>query len=133
MLGKKQSEETRKKLKANWKATHQNNGMARKVQCVETGEIFKSVNEASRVLKVCVPTINRAANNGTAIANGYHLVFLSEPKCTKVAVRCIDTNIVYPSIKAAAEAYGGCGPVLSMALKNGRKAFGMSWERVKED
>lgn len=133
MLGKKQSEETREKLKANWKATHQNNGMARKVQCVETGETFKSVNEASRALNVCTQSIKKAASKGTATINGYHLVFISEPRCAKVAVRCVDTNVVYPSIKAAAEAYGGCGPVISMALKNGRKAFGVSWERVKED
>ena len=48
-----------------------------------------------------------------------------------VPVRCIETDIIYESRKAAASAMNRCPTAISNAIKNGNKCAGYHWESVE--
>lgn len=71
--GKKHSEETRKKMSENHANVKGGNSpSAKKVKCVETGEIFPSAREAAEFAKVCKSSITNCTSGLSKTAGGYH-------------------------------------------------------------
>ena len=50
------------------------------VICVETGKIYESVKEASRVTEIRENNIRRACKETNRTAGGYHWLFVNEPQ-----------------------------------------------------
>ena len=51
---------------------YKNSVRRKKVRCIETGEVFKSIAEASRTLNIDAQNISNAVNGNRASAGGYH-------------------------------------------------------------
>lgn len=71
MKGRHHSEETKKKLSQ----CHHN---FKPIKCVETGETFNSVNEASDKLHLCPSAISDRTNHPEKFKSGYHFVRIDE-------------------------------------------------------
>ena len=85
-IGKNHSEESKQKISDARKGCKlsdeckrkisQNNKQNKKIQCIETGEIFKSAAEAGRKYKLSRTTIAHAATGYIKTAAGYHWKYL---------------------------------------------------------
>lgn len=85
---------------------------SKKVVCLETGMVFKSIQEAKTFIKK--GDIHKALNNPTKCAGGYHWEYFSPdkeyekniyygraPKIRDTRVSCLETNIKYRNIREA--------------------------------
>lgn len=132
--GQHHTDEVKQKMQQVWKDTHVKNAKCRKVQCIETGEIFDQAAEATNHYGLNKCAVANAAASGSTTTNGYHWKYLTEGVKFKKPVRCIDTGVVYPSLATAAREYGGHSNNISTALKKGyTMALGHHWEFVEED
>ena len=71
--GKKHSEESKRKIS---EAQKNRKDQSKKVLCIETGEIFESVHEATRKTGVDFSNISRVCNGKLKTTGGYHWKFL---------------------------------------------------------
>lgn len=113
---------------------------SKKVVCVETGEVFKSVKDAAEKLKICRSSVGRCANGKASTANGYHFRFLEDiengvvkefnfnpPKYKKVL--CLTTNEVYETVCDASRKTGLSRRSISYACNGKHKTCGgMEWK-----
>lgn len=71
------SEETRQKLRENHAdISGANNPSAKPVMCIETGQVFGTLKEASVVAGVTSDTLSKIAREGRATKQGYHWEFV---------------------------------------------------------
>lgn len=89
----------------------------RPVLCIETGTIYPTIHEAERqtgiltsgIVACCKGTVYSKRNGYTKVhtAGGYHWKYLDRNKTFKTTekkkVRCIETGVIYNSIKEAQE------------------------------
>ena len=71
--GRSHSEEAKRKI---GKALKNRKDQSKKVMCVETGEIFESVNEASRKTRISIARISEVCNGKRKTTGGYHWSFV---------------------------------------------------------
>ena len=80
-----------------------------KIICVETGEIFLSMGEASKIKNIDKTSISRCCNGKQITAGGYHWKIVNDNSTTtltdkrKKKVQCITTGKIYNSISEAAK------------------------------
>lgn len=104
MSGKKHSVETIKQIT---KTKQEQTGF--KVICIETGEIFQSMGEASKIKKVDKTSISRCCNGKQITAGGYHWKLLENDSTNNIVdkrkkkVQCITTGVIYDSVADAAK------------------------------
>lgn len=115
----------------------------RKVICIETGEIFNSVKDASVAYKTIDSNIRAVYAGKQVTAGGYQWAYYEQGKeytlktvpikgeKSKKKVICIETNIIYGSLKEAKESTGitSIGDCLRGRIK---KAGGYTWEFYTE-
>ena len=109
--------------------------MSRRVVCLETGMVYPSMAAAARFIGLTKGAIYHAVKDGRA-AGGYHWFTEGEtPDASHfkrpkgVAVRCMETGEVYPSISEAAQAKGIARRKLSDVV-NGI-CDGYHWTRIE--
>ena len=121
--------------------------MKKPVICLDTGTIYECAVEASKATGIYRRSISFACAGKHATAGGLHWAFLDEEKraaaeieLKKITprnekpVRCIETNAVYPSIKAASEETGIIRVSISNVCRGKTKtAGGYHWRFVSED
>ncbi len=109
------------------------------VRCIETQEIFQTVNAAAEHVSISGATIGRAANGKIKTAAGFHWEFVEEnppleqvkkpPKTTAKPVRCIERQQIFKSLREAAEFFGIHSSGIGHALHGQNKtAAGFHWE-----
>lgn len=107
------------------------------VQCVETGEVFPSIRAAGVSRGIDSRLIFVAIEKG-ARANGHHWVRLSPKRrsnqrghaASNRAVRCVETDMVYPSLTEAAKTFGVAVSTIWSAIKDEGTAGGKRWTYV---
>ena len=109
----------------------------RPVRCVETGEIFPSERSAAKWLRVDCKTITAALNKPTHTAGNYHWCDvnatmnaenISYPKDRFHAVKCVETEQIFPSVSAAARwANTSSGNIRRAIQKISRTVRGYHW------
>lgn len=121
--------------------------MKQPVLCLETGKIYESAVAASKETGIYRRAISFACAGKHSTAGGLHWIFLDEEKraAAEIAlkkitprnektVRCIETNVVYPSIKAASEETGiNRGSISNVCCYRAKTAGGYHWRFVSED
>lgn len=120
--------------------------MKKPVLCVETEKIYESAVAASEDTGIYRRSISFACAGKHATAGGLHWKFVDEEKRAaaeirrkettrqKKPVRCVETNIVYPSIKAASEETGiNKGSISNVCCHRAKTAGGYHWEYWSED
>lgn len=91
-----------------------------------TGAIYNSITEAGEALYVSQSTLcfHRKRKGNCLHWNGHDLEFVPTGESKHItAVRCIETNIVYPSVKSAASAIGVYPQSMSHHLSGKRKSI----------
>lgn len=114
-------------LKANYQA----------VQCVETGEIFDSLQKAASNCGVSGVTISMALRCSST-AGGFHWRYVGGKKRSyqtfPKAVRCIETGETFENIKSVAKKFKIYPETICRVLKGRQKtASGFHWEYVDEN
>ena len=120
-----------------------NQQLSTQIECIETGQVFCSISEASRILKINRKSINRCILMQQRTANNLHWrifednitieeidnFFLKNKTNTK-RVQCIETGEIFLSIAEATRKYGGD---IKSCLKGRQKtAGGLHWKYVEE-
>ena len=116
--GKSFSIETRKKLsnarKGRWSKKQQEalkknwEKNSKRVICVETGEVFNSITDASRKNNVDPKRITDACTGKQYRSNGFHWAYYTESTNSGVKdfpVYCIETKVAYESVFEAARRF----------------------------
>lgn len=112
---------------------------AQPIYCVETGEIYSSIAEASRILGIGKGTLNNCCCGHIGSVYGLHYRYLSEygtpficrKNKSQTKVRCVETNAIFNSMKEAADLTGIHISNISRACnKQCEKAGGYTWEYV---
>lgn len=129
-----------------WREWHENDnyevmieavGKARNhaVRCVETGQEFDTIAEASRVIGVSRTSIAKAAKGEIRRAGGLHWKFIDgqSNEYTCKAVRCVELDKVYESVVEAARDIGVAVDNIYQAI-HGRSntAAGFTWKYCDE-
>ena len=109
------------------------------IMCVETGEVFHGYREVAERFNVSRSYVGRAIFSGVALA-GLHFIYcnpeLGGAKSARpsraMAVCCIETGEVFPSVSEANQRMGRArrSGAISKAIKLGRRAYGYHWEYV---
>ena len=126
------SEETKKKLSEATKGK----GCV-KIQCVETKMEYSSIREASELTGIKNGTISYALRSG-GTGGGYHWTYLGEPRESKrntftTKVKCVETGVIYKSIKEASECTGINSNSIAVASRSEgfNTAGNLHWERIE--
>ena len=116
----------------------------KQVMCLETGEIYKSITDASKITNIYRGDIGKCCLEQMKTANGYHWIYyngenysdeerdkiikkIGKGKCKQIT--CVETGKVYDSIKEAAIDVGIDNSILGKAVKDPtRTACGFSLE-----
>lgn len=91
-------------------------GPSRRVQSLETGEIFPSITDAAKAIGVYPQSFHRAILCGSKHFGDWEVL---DPPRLGMPVRCVETGEIFPSATAAAKATGSSS---FMVLKSARKA-----------
>lgn len=105
--------------------------LCRRVECIDTGVVYRSAYEAAKANSTCLPHIRRAIlEQGTC--SGYRWRYLDPPREIDMPrpVRNSEHRW-YPNVKAAAEATGQNFEYISSAIKYGWEMNGVTWEFVE--
>ena len=106
------------------------------VICVETGEEFESVRKAAKKFGIISSSISSVLSGKAITAGGLHFKFADESLNKNIrtdesrkissskSVMCIETNEIFPSVKAAAEHFGLKNSNICRMLKGGAKKVG---------
>ena len=136
----KQSEST----KYRWENGFFDEIHCKSIICLETGEIYKSITEASNTTNICRGDIGKCCLGQIKTANGYHWQYYNEKLKSKenrinliteigngkgIKVLCLETNVLYDSIKEASVDTGIDNSSIGKVIK-GKKitAGGFHWE-----
>lgn len=117
------------------------------VQCLETGDVYYSAQEAARQLNISASHIGDACNNKRGIAGGYHWEYIEFPideidrkklidkkdqlkrERQSKSIICIETNEVFSGGKEAEEKTGiSRGNICSCCKGNRKTAGGYHWK-----
>jgi NUMOD3 motif len=150
--GRVSSEITKNKQKLAQKGS--NNGNAKKVYCVETKKIYGCAAEAGIDINTSKGNISSCCRGLSNTAKGYHWEFIDNPKYNEdqiVEIRkkysvlgvpkkiitkiiCLDTSIVYSSIRNAENTTGVDHSSISKCCRNIMSmAGGFHWQYYKEN
>lgn len=108
------------------------------VRCVDTGESFASIRQASKALGVPYSAVRRAALCSRRTAGGLRFELLDDgegrpsegtPGGQRVPVRCLETGEVFASVADAARALGTKGPSVSAVMAQGRAYRGLHFKK----
>ena len=64
------------RIKETFKAKNQKN--CKKIQCVETGEVYNGIREASRILNLDSSAISKSCKNPNRAVKGFHFIYKEE-------------------------------------------------------
>ncbi len=115
------------------------------VCCIETNVVYRSIQAASKETGISKIRIGLVCRNLAKSAGGYHWRFANEKECAAIAtnrerksngnkpVRCLETDVVYPSVNAAAEETGIKNYCISKSCHLKRPAGGFHWQFVDAD
>jgi hypothetical protein len=123
--GIKQNEEWAKKSASNF--------AGKKVFCVELEITFNTMKEAAEFAKISSTSIGSACKYGT-FAGGYHWRYIEEiGRTNKKRVICLETMVIYDSIKEAEE-LTGChhSGIIKVCKGLKKKVNGLSWKYFTE-
>lgn len=126
--GKKFTEEQKKNMKKPKCANRKG------VICIETKVYYESLEQASKSTGISPSSISSVCKGLGRTAGGYHWKWDVDPAiyvCGR-KVRCVETNIMYSSIKEAAEKTGVGRSSISGALRKGGASRGVHWEYVDD-
>ena len=111
------------------------------VRCVDTGEAFASIRQASKALGVPYYAVRRLALCSRRTAGGLRFELLDDgegrppegaPGGQSVPVRCLETGEVFASVADAARSLGVApGSVDSVLDRPGRTTCGLHFESVE--
>ena len=118
-----------------------------KVICLETGTRYETYAQAARDLNISESGIHSALKRESHYTAGYHFMSCAEYNTLykeevkdvlktgsskiEIAVRCIETGVEYPSIRAAERDSGVSATSIRLVAKGDRtKAGGFTWEYV---
>lgn len=112
---------------------------ARPIACLENGGQFSSAALAAKWAGCSPSSIHSACKEGIGV-KGHHFYFADEPKPedsffqakNRQAVVCVETGVVYESMREAARNAGCSQPAISRGLLYGHRAGGHHWERAGE-
>ena len=111
----------------------------RRVRCVDTGEVFKSITEAARHYDLDGSDISRCCRYKTGTCGGKRWEYIDKPitpkrqsfRTYKKRVRCVDTGEVFESITEAANRYNiSVGNICKCCTGYLDTTAGMQWEYV---
>ena len=147
--GKKMSEEQKEKLRKYHAGLHLSEETKKKlseaikgkgcvkIQCVETKMEYSSIREASEFTGTKRGTISYALRSG-GTGGGYHWTYLGEPREPKrntftTKVKCVETGVIYKSIKEASECTGINSNSIAVASRSEgfNTAGNLHWERIE--
>ena len=124
------------------KLRSKNNPRKRSVRCLDTGEIFESAAEAARHFNILASTICSVCRGKFIRSGGMKFEYLDQPlseenrfreakeKCKKVI--CVETGIIYPSIKEASRQTGTAKSLIANVCRGIKHTTGgYHWEFVK--
>lgn len=137
---KKQSKNTKNR----WENGSFDEIHCKSIMCLETGEIYKSITDASKMTNICRCDISKCCLGQIKTANGYHWQYYTEELETKenrinlinkigsgkgIKILCIETNILYNSIKEASVDTGIDNSLIGKVIKGKRiTAGGFHWK-----
>ena len=114
------------------------------VICLETGVVYKSITEASNITNICRGDIGKCCLKQMKTANGYHWQYYDEKLKNKenrinlinkigngrgIKVLCIETNMLYDSIKEASIDIGIDNSSIGKVIKGKQMtAGGFHWK-----
>lgn len=116
----------------------------RKVICLDTKEVFDSVNEAARQIGASEGNLWSVCAGHRGATKGLRFAFLDDFESgelpvfeaysgTRKMVQCVDTGEVFKSINDAAEAKGVSASKITAVCRGRRKSTGgLRWEYVNE-
>ena len=133
--------------KNRWKDGEFNDVFCRKVLCLETGIIYESITNASKLTGICRTNIGKCCNKQMLSAGGCHWIFYDNKDYTEeerlqiiddlgcgkgIKIICVETGKKYNSIKEAAKDVCGDNSSIGKALKGKQKtANGYHWRYEK--
>ena len=104
--------------------------LGKRVICLETKEIYQSSNDAENKTGISKDQIRECCKGNGITAKGYHWMYMSDyteeyaakvlnkPKSIRAKrVKCLETGVVYESIRMAALACGSSNNVISKCCK----------------
>ncbi len=114
----------------------------KKVICIETGEIFKSANEAAKIIGCSQGNLSTVCRGEKQTVFGLHYSYYEEGKeysirkyispCSK-SVICIETGVVYNSIREAEKETNLKNSLIVRACKNPQRTVGgFHWSYYEE-
>ena len=102
------------------------------VQCIETREIFDSVNKAAESCNVSPSAVSNVLRGSSKTAGGFHWRCVGKKRNYQTfpkSVRCIETGEIFSSIKEAAKKFGIYPETIGRVLQGRQKtARGYHWE-----
>lgn len=114
----------------------------RRVVCLETGEVFASINAAADAVGVTQNAIYLVLRHRNHAAGGFHWYWEGDPKPDpdkfkprkNHPIMCVETGVVYESVTAAARAVGTKNnSSISRAARKGYTTAGYHWRYVEEN
>lgn len=111
----------------------------RAVRCIETGEEFASIREAAAIKGIDSSTLSKVCQGKKHTIAGLHWCYAEEETPTHVQtrncrpVRCVETQVVYPSAKAAGQTLN-CDPssITKVCRGKAKTCGGYHWKYVEE-
>ena len=128
-----------KKTKDRWDEGMFDEIHCKPVMCLETGVVYKSCYEASELTNICRTDIGKCCNKYMKTAKGYHWIFYTGEnysvddrmfmieqigKGKGVQILCVETGMIYNSIKEAAKDTNTDNSSIVKVLKGKRKTSG---------
>ena len=145
----KASEESKEKMRKSsalrWANPESKYQYANKILCVETGEVFNSLADASKAVGGNISNISAVCRGykGRKTVCGYHWRFLEKDVASNVKIKhntnkvkiiCIETGEVFDSISDAGRAYGASRKNISKACKGEiNSCLGYHWRYYDEE
>lgn len=120
-IGQKRTQETKRRMQL---------AQSKPVVCVETGEVFES---ATFLLNKGIPCVNRAIRRGTR-AGGFHwkyrdIEYTPPPRpINGRSVQCVETGVIYKTIRLAAKSVGGSASAILQAIRIGGRSSKLHWK-----
>lgn len=103
------------------------------IKCLETGEVYGSYMEASRLTGISANSISAACRGKQKTAGKLHWKILKEEKkANPIPVRCIETGEIFPSASAAASALNlSSSNILKVCKKERQTTGNLHWEFIE--